>query len=228
MPLYRCPLCRGLETPLFHREDRPRVHFRDYHRCLQCDLTFVPPPYHLCATQERAYYDLHQNQGTDEGYQRFLGRMLTPLLARVNPGAAGLDFGCGAGQVLVGMCRRAGLSCVGYDLHYHPDPAPLARQYDFIVSTEVFEHLADPAGVLEHLLTLLKPGGWLGIMTKRALDRQRFARWHYTLDPTHVCFFSEQTFRWIAARRGMTLEVVGNDVVMLRKPDLAPYSAKQT
>ncbi|MCG5499371.1 class I SAM-dependent methyltransferase [Ectothiorhodospira lacustris] len=218
MTLNRCPLCHGLETPVFHREDRPRVYYRDYHRCLRCDLTFVPSRYHLSTTEEKAYYDLHENQSADEGYQQFLGRMLAPLLERVRPGAVGLDFGCGAGQVLVGMCRRAGLSCVGYDLHYYPDPAPLEHRYDFIISTEVFEHLADPAGVLEQLLILLKPGGWLGIMTKRALDRRRFARWHYTLDPTHVCFFSEQTFRWIAARTGTTLAVAGNDVVMFGKP----------
>ncbi|MBK1671807.1 methyltransferase [Ectothiorhodospira shaposhnikovii] len=218
MPLNRCPLCRGLETPLFHREDRPRVLYREYHRCLRCGLTFVPSRYHLSAKEEKAYYDLHENQDGDGGYERFLGRMLTPLLERVGPGAAGLDFGCGAGQVLVNMCRRAGLSCVGYDLYYHPDPAPLEIRHDFIISTEVFEHLTDPGGVLEQLQALLRPGGWLGIMTKRALDRQRFVRWHYTLDPTHVCFFSEQTFRWIAAQTGMALEVVGNDVVMIRKP----------
>ncbi|XUO83513.1 hypothetical protein RVM27_13965 [Halomonas sp. KM007] len=39
----------------------------------------------------------------------------------------------------------------------------------------------------------------------------------YINDPTHVCFFSEATFRWWAAEQGLTVEFTGNDVVIFRK-----------
>jgi hypothetical protein len=54
-------------------------------------------------------------------------------------------------------------------------------------------------------------------MTKRVTSQQAFARWHYINDPTHVCFFSEATFRWWAAEQGLTVEFTGNDVVIFRK-----------
>jgi hypothetical protein len=55
-------------------------------------------------------------------------------------------------------------------------------------------------------------------MTKRVIDRARFAAWHYTNDPTHVCFFSRETFTWLAVRWGARLEVLAPDIVMFQKP----------
>ena len=54
--------------------------------------------------------------------------------------------------------------------------------------------------------------------TKRVIDRARFAAWHYTNDPTHVCFFSPETFTWLAVRSGGRLEVVAPDIVMFQRP----------
>jgi predicted TPR repeat methyltransferase len=104
-----------------------------------------------------------------------------------------------------------------YDKFFAPDPEPLGRRYDFITATEVLEHLACPAVVLPQLLELLQPGGWLVVMTKRARDRAAFANWHYIRDPTHISFFSDATFRWIAERDALDLEIVGPDVVALTR-----------
>ena len=65
---------------------------------------------------------------------------------------------------------------------------------------------------------MLKPGGWLGIMTKRVIDQEAFSRWHYKNDPTQITFFSDQSFRWIAAQYGLALSIVDQDVVLLQKP----------
>ena len=54
-------------------------------------------------------------------------------------------------------------------------------------------------------------------MTKQVIDAQAFARWHYIRDPTHVCFFSRETFTWWAARKQAELEFCGADVILLRK-----------
>ncbi|MFW6346660.1 MAG: methyltransferase, partial [Halomonas sp.] len=62
-----------------------------------------------------------------------------------------------------------------------------------------------------------RPGGWLGLMTKRVTEREAFARWHYILDPTHVCFFSEATFRWLAESLDMSVAFPAADVVLMRK-----------
>ena len=79
------------------------------------------------------------------------------------------------------------------------------------------EHLHNPAGDLNMLWTLLKPGGYLGIMTQQVIDKKAFRRWHYTQDPTHVCFFSLATFQWLADFWQGELEVIGSDVLIFYK-----------
>jgi 2-polyprenyl-3-methyl-5-hydroxy-6-metoxy-1,4-benzoquinol methylase len=104
-----------------------------------------------------------------------------------------------------------------YDYFYEQVPAALERQYDFITATEVVEHLHDPRKELERLWTCLKPGGWLGIMTQFAVDREVFSRWHYQNDVTHVCFFSRPTFAWLAGHWDADLIFTDADVVLVHK-----------
>jgi len=104
-----------------------------------------------------------------------------------------------------------------YDHFYARDPSVLEKQYDFVTATEVVEHLHNPKKELDRLWACLKPGGWLGIMTKLALDREAFARWHYKNDPTHVCFFSRLTFEWLAAQWQAELTFADKDVILFYK-----------
>jgi hypothetical protein len=178
----------------------------------------VPPASHLARRAEKAEYDRHQNHPDDPGYRRFLARLVLPLQARLAPGSRGLDFGAGPGPALAHMLTEAGHEVNLYDPFYANRPAALTRQYDFITASEVVEHLRHPGLELDRLYGLLKPGGLLGIMTKRVIDRERFARWHYKNDPTHVCFFSRETFAWLAARWGARVDFVDRDVIIIVKP----------
>lgn len=208
-----CPLCATAPPTRYHR-DRTRA----YWQCPCCALVFVPPTAHLDAPAEKAVYDLHENDPTDLGYRRFLARLTNPLLARLTQGDRGLDFGCGPGPALAGMLHEAGMTMRLYDPFYEPDNTVWQRRYDFITATEVVEHLYHPAHEWDRLFAALKPGGWLGVMTKRVRNRAAFAKWHYITDPTHVCFYSEGTFRWIAERWRAELLLVGADVALLQKP----------
>ncbi|WP_340638660.1 class I SAM-dependent methyltransferase [Vreelandella lionensis] len=105
------------------------------------------------------------------------------------------------------MFEEAGFDIDVYDIFYAPHDAHLNRQYDFITATEVVEHLAAPGEVLNQRVAQLLPGGYLGLMTKRVTSQEAFARWHYINDPTHVCFFSEATFRWWAAEQGLNSRI---------------------
>ncbi|MCX2979493.1 class I SAM-dependent methyltransferase [Halieaceae bacterium IMCC14734] len=211
-----CPLCGYGRGSSFHRDRR-----REYLRCPVCALVYVPPVWHLDAAAEKAVYDLHENSPDDPGYRRFLSRLAAPLLTQLGGRSAlGLDFGCGPGPALVQMLREAGHTVSVYDPYYFPDTAVLSVDYDFITATEVVEHLAAPGLQLDRLWSLLRPGGVLGVMTKLVVDQQAFARWHYISDATHICFFSQQTWRWWSLKVGAELEQVAADAVLFRKPHL--------
>ncbi len=211
-----CPLCHNRPTESFHRDRR-----REYRRCLSCRLVFVPPVYHLSREAEKAEYDQHQNRSDDPAYRQFAGRLFEPLQSRLAPGSKGLDFGSGPGSALAALLTEAGHDVTLYDPFYAAAPTALTGRYDFITASEVVEHLRSPGAELDRLHALLKPGGLLGIMTKRVIDRERFVRWHYIRDLTHVCFFSKATFVWLAAHWRARLDIVDRDVIIISKSHAA-------
>lgn len=216
-----CPLCSSGEAAFFHRDSR-----REYLRCDDCGLVFVPSPYFLSPEAEKDCYDYHQNNPADVGYRRFLARLARPLIERLSPGARGLDFGSGPGPTLSLMLAEAGFPTAIYDPFYKPN-AVWDDDYDFVTASEVVEHLHRPMSDLDRIWSALKPGGCFGIMTKRVLDVTAFAKWHYKNDPTHVVFFSEETFIWLAQKWTAELEFVGDDVVFLQKPKLASTGSER-
>jgi len=188
-----------------------------YLRCPNCEATVMAAESRLTAEEEKNIYELHDNDPADAGYRRFLSKLAEPLMAQLPEGARGLDFGCGPGPALARMFTEAGFDMALYDPFFHPDPAALDGRYDFITCTEVVEHLYQPAKVFDQLDGLLKPGGWLGIMTCFQTDDDRFDNWHYRRDPTHVVFYQEATFQWLAEHYGWRLEIPRKDVVLLQK-----------
>jgi len=179
---------------------------------------FVPSSQFITAEEEKSYYDLHQNHPDDQGYRRFLNRILLPMKDKLRPGDCGLDFGSGPGPTLSLMFEELGFSMKIYDHFYADDGYVLQQEYDFITSTETVEHLHHPKTELKRLWGMLKPGGYLGIMTKLVIDRNAFTTWHYKNDPTHVCFFSQQTFTWLADLWKANLELFDSDVILFEKP----------
>ncbi|WP_320411955.1 class I SAM-dependent methyltransferase [Alteromonas aquimaris] len=162
-------------------------------------------------------YNLHENNSDDSGYRQFLSRLAVPLLKILPPQQCGLDFGCGPSPVLADMVAEAGHQVALYDPFFQPDKSVLADKYDFIMCTEAIEHFHHPQRELMLFSQLIKKDGWLAIMTKRVLSKTRFANWHYKNDPTHVSFFSDTTFEFIASQYGYTLEFAGADVVLMQK-----------
>ena len=207
-----CPLCRTPAAEHFLAADR-----RDYWRCGHCELRFLDPGQLPAQREELAHYRQHDNDPEDAGYRRFLSKLADPLLERLASGLHGLDYGCGPGPALVLMLREAGHVMAAYDPFFRPDPEALQRTYDFITCTETAEHFHDPATEFDRLDALLRPGGWLAVMTCFQDDDAAFAQWHYRRDPTHVVFYREATLRSIATLRGWTCEIPVKDVALMRK-----------
>ncbi len=208
-----CPLCHTPDSQWWHH----RKH-RDYWCCPACRLVFVKTDQQISPAAEKAEYDKHRNDISDPGYRTFLTRPWQAVYDRLPAGSSGLDFGCGPGPALASMLEEVGYRVVLYDLFYYPDRSVLTRHYHFICLTEVIEHLCNPADVLTDLWRQLEAGGWLIIQTQRVRDREAFAHWRYVDDPTHIAFYSEATFAWLAEYLGAQhWEVADRDVVAIQK-----------
>jgi hypothetical protein len=208
----QCPLCNTTEGSLFFTDKR-----RDYLRCRHCALVYVPPRFYLGAAAERAEYDKHENHIEDPGYRRFLSRLFIPLNDALQPASRGLDFGCGPGPALAEMLREAGHQMAIYDPFYASDKTALTEKYAFITATEVVEHMHFPGKDLSLIWDMLGLNGVLGVMTKLVSNPSAFATWHYKNDPTHVCFFSRETWQWWAREKGAQVAFLGADVILLTK-----------
>jgi len=133
------------------------------------------------------------------------------------PGSNGLDFGSGPGPTLSVMFEEKGHNVKLYDQFYALHPSVFDWRYDFVTATEVVEHLRYPQVELDRLWKCLKPGGYLGIMTKLVIDRDAFAGWHYKNEPSHICFFSRRTFKWLAALWKAEVDFFDEDVIIFSK-----------
>ncbi len=212
-----CPLCQKIQSSAYFSDKN-----RDYLFCNNCFLVYVPEKFYLSTSDEKKQYDFHTNNPDDKGYRQFLSRLFNPLVDMVrlnefNDPINGLDFGSGPGPTLSIMFEESGYDMRIYDLYYANDKSVFNSTYDFITSTEVIEHLKSPNFEIERLLSVLEPNGLLGIMTKMVINRESFKNWHYKNDPTHICFYSKETFNWIAMKYAMTIKFMAADVVILQK-----------
>ena len=190
----RCSLCLSRATRVIHQDGDAH-----YCRCEDCRLIFqhgnLPTP-----SDELSRYNQHENCPQDKRYRKFLSPLIEAITARVPRNSVGLDFGCGPGPTLSVMLQEAGRECEVYDPFFRPDQEVIRgrNRYDYIVSSETFEHFHKPRVEIELLHGLLKPEGWLGVMTSQPGEDAKFASWHYHRDPTHVCFWAQESFEYCA------------------------------
>lgn len=189
-----------------------------YWRCQTCHATFLSPSQMPQSHEEKNHYQHHENNIHDAGYRSFLNKLASPLCTKLTAPSTGLDFGCGPGPALATMLVESGHKMTVYDPFFSPNPASLFKLYQFVTCTEVVEHFHHPKKSFAQLRDLLHPGGWLGIMTCFQTDDEMFATWHYRADPTHVVFYKQETFQYLAAQWGWHCEIPAKDVVLMQKP----------
>jgi cyclopropane fatty-acyl-phospholipid synthase-like methyltransferase len=208
-----CIVCNHQSTESFQTSDD-----KIYWNCQFCFAKFLDPSLYLESSVEKERYLAHNNSIDDETYRAFLSRLTTPLKEKLSAGDQGLDFGCGHGPALADMLEGDGFAVDLYDPFFFPDKKIFLNQYNFITCTETAEHFHHPYQEFNTLDNLLKPGGWLGLMTCFLTPDQEFETWYYRRDSTHVTFYAEKTFEVIAAQRNWQYEITSKDIVLLHKP----------
>jgi SAM-dependent methyltransferase len=199
----KCKLCDCNTTVI--SDDKTN---KDYYRCLECDYIFMDDKHHLDAESEKKHYDNHDNNLESLGYVKMFEKLIDEFVTSdAKDIKTALDFGCGEGEVLPILLDRRGISCDRYDLFYFPQKVYEDKKYDLVCSTEVIEHLANPLDTIKELLSHLNEDGYLLLMTYfHPSDDDKFVKWFYIKDMTHIGFFSMKTFEFLASK--LNLEIV--------------------
>ena len=207
-----CPLCGSnhIESYFSNKDSK-------YLICSECELVFSSDEFHLNETEEKSRYDLHRNNPKDERYRKFLSKIFNPVLRCLSPGDVGLDFGSGPGPTLSLMFSEQGYKVDLFDKFYANNESIFNNKYNFITSSEVVEHLGNPGVELNRLFNMLDNGGVLAIMTQMLSSDINFSSWHYKDDPTHVCFFSKNTMKYLAKSWQVDVSFYGDDVALFFK-----------
>ena len=207
----QCPLCHN-HTSNF--EESP-LNKRIYFSCSVCKLVFLSPDSYLDADEELRRYAFHQNSIESKGYVEFLNRIIDPSLSFINETMHGLDYGCGPDSVLSKLLNLQNINSDYYDPFFYPNL--LNREYDFIFATECLEHFFSPKKEFETIMSHLKSGGFLFIMTEFNVNPDKFLEWYYIKDPTHVCFYSLDSFEYISQKFGSDIVYFDNTRVVVFK-----------
>lgn len=183
-----------------------------HNECDECGLFFKNPIDFLSPEEESRRYQFHQNDpeknkgNADNGYIQFLNTFLSPLLTFIKTKKTLLDFGSGPFPMLAQLIKatRPDLQIETWDPFFTPEKK-LSGHFDVITCTEVVEHFHGPAKEFGTLLNLLSKDGILGIKTEFKRVDIDYKTWWYKNDPTHVVFYTEKTFEYIAKKHNLNI-----------------------
>ncbi len=182
---FNCPICLECNTQEYAQDK-----FRSYYICTGCGLIFVPRTELISTEDERVRYEHHQNESEDPAYFDYLSKIARECEPYLKMGDEGLDFGCGPSPLLAHIFSARGFVTNSYDLYFHPHLSYKTKTYDFIILSEVIEHLRNPLEVMKELGKLLNDNGKIFIKTKFYPEKELFHNWFYKRDLTHIQFFN--------------------------------------
>lgn len=226
-----CPACGGTvsaqigeRATSFDEASRERVFRQPTYAircCAGCGFYFKS---HTLPLEDLDEYYAHLECNTYEPGDTFpTEQHLRRWLDRLPNGSRILDFGCSTGRTLKGLSGR--MSCFGVEVNELAAAVARSRgiqsvseqelhtresrDFDAILLADVYEHLPRPVEVVAMLAGLLKPGGWLAIVTGNADaigSRSRLGECWYFRSVGHLQMASEGHLRWLAARLSLRVE----------------------
>lgn len=212
----QCRICQG-PTHVFFDE---YMQCETYH-CPACEFIFKDTQAVVSEEKELKVYQQHNNTEENLGYvamfRDFIDKTITPHREKIR---TALDFGSGPNPVLARMLTREGFETDHYDKFFAPEKVYEGKSYDLITSTEVIEHISDIQGVMRLFCEHLNPGGYLALMTQfHDNSPERYLKWWYRRDPTHIVFYRPRTFEVLAKQHGLTLRYHDDKKLILLQSD---------
>lgn len=207
-----CPLCHSLVEGCYVTDVKTKW---TYGHCTNCDLVFRHARWHLNETDENSRYQLHENSTEDVHYINFIKTMTELLKPYLQKNWSGLDLGSGRAAPVEHILSADGFQVSSYDPLFFANPELLQKTYDYVIATEVIEHIARPVGFLDQVQKLTKPGGLVAFKSHwHTSQAHEFQNWYYRREDTHICFYSHKTLSWIATQWNWEiLEKTGREVI---------------
>jgi|LGOV01.1.fsa_nt_gb SAM-dependent methyltransferase len=177
-----------------------------YSVCDECGFIYKNLEHHPNIEAEQKEYMNHNNSFESLGYVKMFENFINDFIEPLNITGKVLEFGSGPGPVLKELLLRKGYNVFDFDPFFNPNKEYLDNKYDLITSTEVIEHFSQPLEEFAHLNALLNPNGYLVIMTGlNVLSEEKFLKWWYRRELTHISFYSIKTLEFIAKTTGYKL-----------------------
>lgn len=196
--MINCPVCNDTVTKKLISDRN-----KEYYSCDKCEFVFIDEQYYISHPEEKERYLKHNNTPENVGYVKmftdFLDAGVLPFVDKCRV----LDFGCGTCPVLGQILEKKGFDVDVYDYYFYPDWEPESSKYDLVTTTEVLEHIANPHTAFKVFAEIIKPGGYLSLMTLFVpVESEKFPVWWYLKDETHISFFNMTTIRFFAKEYG--------------------------
>lgn len=189
-----CPLCGA---------DSIKV-FESFQKCLNCELHFKHPEDLVSFEREKHRYLEHNNSVDDEGYLKYLGKLLDCIPRLEEPI---LDFGCGPSKGLEALLKKRKIqkSVLSYDPYFFDEDLS-DQKFKTIYASECVEHFNKPKVSMDKLINLMSKDSILAIRTELySEDKGALEKWWYFKDPTHVCFYTTKTMRWVSKKYALNI-----------------------
>jgi 2-polyprenyl-3-methyl-5-hydroxy-6-metoxy-1,4-benzoquinol methylase len=221
-----CPTYEGKEVTL----DKWRSGFeKRVHRCHRCGLSFVAPlpsQDELLVLYDEGYF---QSADGSLGYTDYEPLMvwfaeLLRKLRRVGAESPLLDIGTATGEFLL-LAKEHGFEGLGIEssswaaekaqqkgvqvlVGTFEEIAPSLPSASFgsVVMSHMIEHFPDPLGVLKECARLLRPNGWIAILTPNyASPKWKDKNQTYLTSREHLFYFTPLSLRLMVAKAGFTV-----------------------
>jgi hypothetical protein len=182
--------------------------------CLKCGLFFKPYEAFLSSEDEKQRYSLHNNSVEDESYLNYLEQLVDLIPSLEGPV---LDFGCGPTKGLEFLLKKRNFKdeVESYDPYFFNKDLE-EKKFKTVYASECFEHFNKPFETISEIKNLMSPHSLLAIRTELySYELGPINEWWYFKDPTHVCFYTQKTFNWIAESFDFELSYIKSPNILL-------------
>ncbi len=202
-----CRICGFITHPLV--DDELGV---TYDVCNNCYFIYKQEMYHPTLKVEKERYLKHHNSEDNMQYVTYMESFIKEAIEPLSIKGKILDFGSGPVPILKRLLQDRKYDVHDFDPFFNNDLSYQNHSYELIILTEVLEHIVNPLHTLKSLFTYLEQDGKLLIQTQlHNMDEQKFLKWWYRRDISHVGFYHTKTMKFLAEM--FNLKIIRNNLI---------------